>query len=111
MKDDDFTLGETLEALNDLGVLGSFGLGYIWFKLAVETYRAKTEQGFSFPYIIFSLSPFEVFAPKLKYQARKSKLGGYRLSSSTKEDSKPAGGKKLSMNFKCYSVFLLVFSL
>ena len=44
MKDDDFTLGETLEALNDLGALRSFGLGYICFKLAVEGYRTKTEQ-------------------------------------------------------------------
>ena len=111
MKDDDFTLGETLEALNDLGALGSFGLGYIWFKLVVETYRTKTEQGFLFPYITFPLSPFKDFGPKLKYQVRKSKLGGYRLSSSIKEDSKPAGAKKLSMNSKYYSIFLLVFSL
>ena len=41
MKDDNFTLGETLEALNDLGALRSFGLGYICFKLAVEAYRTK----------------------------------------------------------------------
>ena len=44
MKDDDFTLGETLEAFDDLGVLRSFCLGYICFKLAVEAYRTKTEQ-------------------------------------------------------------------
>ena len=59
----------------------------VWMAVETVQNRAKTEQELPFPYIHFSFSSFEVFGPKLKNQARKSKLGGYRLSSSIEEDS------------------------